>query len=181
MAKGTCAIEDCGRTTFCRGWCASHYRRWQQHGDPLAGPPIRAYTGHLPRGASVEERFWSKVDDSAGPFACWRWIGALNPGPSNYGVMAMSDKRREYAHRISYELSMGTIPPGYEIDHLCRNKQCVNPLHLQVVTASENVRRRPDRKVTHCPAGHPYSGDNLYEHGGRRYCKACKKERRQAA
>lgn len=76
---------------------------------------------------------------------------------------------------------MGTIGRGMETDHACRNRQCVNPVHLRVVSSSQNNQARPDRRVTHCPQGHPYFGDNLYVYDGRRYCKACRSQRRKAA
>ena len=87
---------------------------------------------------------------------CWEWTGWRTLG---YGQFGIHGKVRG-AHRISYEWHVGPIPDGMEIDHLCRNPGCVNPAHLEPVTDRENKRRVAEQR-THCPQGHPYSGDNL--------------------
>lgn len=174
-----CSVDGCGRKVAGSGLCGSHRRRMRTYGDPLGGDPIRHYSTPGPRASTVAERFWAKVHVPSNPLDCWEWTAATSGG--GYGVIQMAKGKRQYAHRLSYELSMGTIGQGLEIDHLCRNRVCVNPLHLQAVPASVNTRRRPDRSVTHCPQGHPYSGDNLYEYKGRRYCRTCQRERRQSA
>lgn len=77
-----------------------------------------------------------KIDRSGGPDACWLWLGGhLQSG------YAMGS--RTTAHREVYEKMRGPIPPGLEIDHLCRNRGCVNPSHLEAVTHQENIRRSP--------------------------------------
>lgn len=179
MPESTCSIDGCGRTANVRGWCYSHHRRWKVYGDPLAGPPIRSYSDRLPSTSTVEDRFWAKVQIPPNPLDCWLWTAAPNPG-NGYGVLQLGKRKREYAHRVSYELSMGSIPDALEIDHLCHVRLCVNPLHLQAVPASVNVKRQPRRQVTHCPQGHPYSGDNLYEYKGHRSCRTCRDERARA-
>ena len=70
------------------------------------------------------------------------------------------------AHRYAYEELVGPIPEGLQLDHLCRNRSCVNPDHLEPVTCRENLRRGETLNAanlakTHCPAGHPYAGENL--------------------
>lgn len=81
------------------------------------------------------ERFWSKVEKTDG---CWLWKGAT-AGPG-YGRFRLDGVLR-YAHRFSYEISVGPIPKGLEMDHLCRTKNCVNPSHLQAVTHQINILR----------------------------------------
>ena len=105
---------------------------------------------------------------------CWVWTGpTINTG---YGVVAF-DGRTELAHRLVYEMLVGPILDGFEIDHLCRNILCCNPDHLEPVTRKENVRRGYNAYTnkTHCPHGHPYSGDNLYISPGTlgRRCRVC--------
>lgn len=74
---------------------------------------------------------------------CWNWKLALNE--AGYGTCRYAG-RRHYAHRLSYMVFIGNISDGMQLDHLCRNQRCVNPLHLEPVTAAENVRRIPDRQ-----------------------------------
>lgn len=84
---------------------------------------------------NTTERFLSKVKRTEG---CWLWIGSTNFG--GYGTYYVSG-RAVRAHRFSYELFVGKIPDGLELDHLCRYKSCVNPKHLEPVTHQENVIR----------------------------------------
>lgn len=107
---------------------------------------------------------------------CWRWTGARHP--AGYGTFG-----DHLAHRRSYELHVGPIPAGLTLDHLCRNRWCVNPAHLEAVPLVENVMRgesppaRNARK-THCPQGHPYDEANTYwTSNGWRICRACNRER----
>jgi hypothetical protein len=101
--------------------------------------------------------------------------------PDRLGYVRVSTNgRMRYAHRLAYEGVRGPIPAGLEIDHLCRNRACREVVHLEAVTHLENVRRgrarfngAHERARTHCPKGHPYSGDNLFIRCGKRYCRAC--------
>jgi hypothetical protein len=92
-----------------------------------------------------------------------------------------------YAHRVAYVLSVGPIPKGLTIDHLCRNRGCVNPTHLEAVTQRENTLRSPialaalNAAKTHCPKGHPYSGANVELRGRSRGCRSCHQERSRAS
>lgn len=126
----------------------------------------------------TSERFWSKVDTGG---RCWIWLASVSP--SGYGKFRLSDPRRLVAaHRFAYELEVGPIPEGLDLDHLCRNRGCVNPAHLEPVTRSENVRRgTKGRLVTHCPQGHEYDEANTYvSPQGLRHCRRCRRERELA-
>lgn len=108
---------------------------------------------------------------------CWSWIGAVDE--KGYARFAVGKSLR-YAHRVSYELHRGTIPDGLTIDHLCRNRFCANPDHLEPVSLRENILRGENpcainARKTHCPKGHPYEGPNLLVlSGGRRDCRSCR-------
>jgi hypothetical protein len=89
------------------------------------------------------------------------------------------DGKTVSAHRVAYELFVGPIPAGMQIDHLCRNRLCVRPEHLQLATVRENLLRgnthaAANAAKTHCPAGHPYDEQNTYRPpDGSRMCKEC--------
>jgi hypothetical protein len=88
---------------------------------------------------------------------CWEWTGHTNP--SGYGHVGVRGAT-QLTHRVSYELLAGPIPDGLQIDHLCRNKPCCNPVHLEPVTAHENNMRRPGVRKSHCKHGHPMTEEN---------------------
>jgi hypothetical protein len=79
-------------------------------------------------------RFWAKVDKTG---ECWKWVGALH-APHGYGVI-LRDRRLVLAHRMSWELTYGAIPPGMQVLHKCDNKPCVRPTHLWLGTQQDNV------------------------------------------
>ncbi len=149
----------------------------------------------MPKGQTLEERFLDKVYHEPNT-GCWLWGGAATgistTSIGGYGAIrlgAEDGSRQIYAHQLSYMLYHGPVPEGLEIDHLCSVRLCVNPDHLEAVTALVNTRRIHERGrcpnhfkyKTHCPAGHPYSGDNLYvpPSGVGRYCRACGKVREE--
>lgn len=107
---------------------------------------------------------------------CWNWKLSLRNG---YGRIDIKSKKYS-AHRVSYEEFKGEkIPFGMEIDHKCKNKACVNPEHLEIVTRSENVKRS---KPSKCPKGHEYTDENTYfnpARNGFRQCKKCDRNRKK--
>jgi hypothetical protein len=132
------------------------------------------------------QRFLGRVDSTPGPDACWPWRGTVHH-VTGYGHFTVG-RRTHMAHRLAYELFHEPIPAGMQLDHLCRVRSCVNPAHLEPVTARENNRRAPlgistiNAAKTHCPQGHPLSGDNLYmKPQGWRVCRTCKAAQRNAA
>lgn len=144
-------------------------------------------------GASLEERFWERVDTD-GPIPkhrpdlgpCWIWIGYIQK--NGYGKLTVGRKPQRCwaAHRLSWFLANDEEPP-MDLDHLCRNKRCVNPSHLEPVTVAENGRRSwqdpsrgravPNRKPV-CRNGHEFTPENSYwpPHSHLRQCRACRRE-----
>ena len=128
---------------------------------------------NLPRKIPVWARIMQRIEeDSAG---CWNWVGHKNI--DGYGIISIKD-RPKYAHRIAYEEFVGPVDDGKFIDHICRNRICVNPEHMESVTSRENTLRgvgitAMNAKKTHCPSGHEYSKKNTRRYGNERYCKEC--------
>jgi len=117
---------------------------------------------------------------------CLLWLGAMNQ--FGYGRARLGGKRM-VAHRAAYILACGPVPDDLELDHLCRVRCCINPAHLEPVSKVVNVRRgsagqtagRRAATRTHCPHGHPYSGDNLFVRpSGARECRTCMRARHRA-
>lgn len=107
---------------------------------------------------------------------CWLWQGVTTvDGYAHYYYGG----RRFLLHRKTYESHVGPIPEGLQIDHLCRVRNCVNPKHLEPVTADEN-KRRGGLAVTHCAHGHEYTAANTRINGRWRGCKACDRIRARA-
>lgn len=139
----------------------------------------------LTRAHSLEERFWARVE-KRGPEECWLWTGPLNR--SGYGGIGVRGARNVGAHRVAYELLVGSIPEGLHIDHLCRVRHCVNPAHLEPVTAQENMRRgviherrgAHERAKTHCKNGHEFTPESVVNRSrGGRDCKECHRAREE--
>jgi len=172
MAYSTCSIcGAAGRVT--RGWCPKHYYRWQKFGDPLAAPTRII--------GDNETRFWSKVNKDGpvperkpelGP--CWVWMAGCSDG---YGEFNAGGNRIRPAHCISYEWLVGPVPEGLVLDHLCRNRACVRPTHLEPVTRGENNRRGEAPRVRAaregvCERGHPQD-DPYIKPSGQVACRQC--------
>lgn len=119
----------------------------------------------------VEKRFWAKVKKTE---TCWLWTGATIRGYGAFGWWK-PQKKTVYAHRLAYELLRGTLTDGLVLDHLCMTPLCVNPDHLEEVTATENHRRWA-ASVKVCPRGHDYTEENTYRNSktGHRSCIKCR-------
>jgi hypothetical protein len=124
---------------------------------------------------TIEERLWKRYEVD-GETGCWNWTGAISN--RSYGSIYF-EGRMQKAHRVMWRLERGEVPEGLDLDHLCRNRLCINPAHLEPVTRSENLRRSPlmDRHSgrTHCIRGHGFTAENtrLKPGNGHRVCKTC--------
>lgn len=134
-------------------------------------------------------RFWNHVDMD-GPVPeyneylgrCWSWKGQI--GGNGYGHFYPHEGRHIRAHRFSYVIIRGEIPRHLVLDHLCKNKSCVNPFHLEMVTNRINIMRGVGCMAlnaikTHCPRGHEFTADNLHKSSlkqGYRRCLKCDRE-----
>jgi hypothetical protein len=135
---------------------------------------------------TFEERFWSQVDTSGGPDACWPWTGTRHS--RGYGTFYVVKGDQRLAHRVAFMLSRGDPGPDV-IDHECHNRDltcpggkfcphrlCQNPTHLSAKTIAQNVADGPhaNGRKTHCPAGHEYNERNTYINSkGSRICRPC--------
>lgn len=123
--------------------------------------------------ASVVRRFWAQVVKTE---SCWNWVGSDNG--NGYGYMH-GGGRRHGVHRISYVIHGGVLQPGLVIDHICRNRSCVNPEHLRQVTQRVNALENSssisaiNSAKTTCPKGHPYTEENTWISRGARKCRTC--------
>lgn len=170
MNKTTCSIDTCERPRVARGWCRSHYARWDTTGDSRASVPI----GTTHRAPAIQ-RLMRRVhlEDRGYASPCWIWEGVTYH--NGYGQIGSSR-----THRVSYSHYVGPIPEGLVLDHLCRVRECCHPWHLEAVTQRENIARGMAARwgnllKTHCVHGHAYDEANTHiAPNGRRFCKACR-------
>lgn len=115
---------------------------------------------------------------------CWIWEASTNPnGYGSFTEIVNGRSKSNRAHRKVYEVLVGEIPRGMDLDHLCRNRPCVNPAHLEVVTRQENLLRseltiaHQNARKAHCKNGHEFTALNTYVHPkrGTRDCRTCRK------
>lgn len=141
-----CSVEGCDKPVHSKGMCGMHAQRVARWGSPDGFAPT----------LTIAERLWQRVRKTEG---CWEWEGSTTK--AGYGQIfngSPGQNSMTYTHRLAYELLVGPIPDGLEIDHLCRNKVCCNPAHLEPVTPAENrgrANRAPGRKPREW-AGHSY-------------------------
>ena len=148
-------------------------------GDRMCSTPgcVTAVPTHSNSGMCTAHRFWSFVERSDG---CWLWTAGLDW--DGYGIFTAEASRTVRAHRWAYVALVGPIPSGLHLDHLCRNRACVNPDHLEPVTSRINTLRgktlaAANLAKSHCIHGHPLSGDNLYVRAsGWRMCRECARQ-----
>lgn len=180
--------HGCG---FC--WCGcgrmtKPARQTRAHLGHASGQPTRFINGHNGR-RPLADRFWSKV--TVGSVSeCWEWQDHRKATGYGY-IWVLELGQQAPAHRVAWELTRGPIPAGLEIDHLCRNRGCVNPAHLEPVSHQENVRRGTSPAAfhagkTHCKHGHPYGPESQVRHRcqpasgkARRRCRVCDGERKR--
>lgn len=169
MSGRSCSVVGCERAYNGKGYCGMHGIRVRRYGSP--NPP-----GLAPRALPTLDRLLSYVEKTD---SCWLWNGTT----SRTGYGRTSHKGVQCStHRLFYELLVGPIPEGLEIDHLCMVRNCVNPDHLEPVDHKTNVMRSPNslpnraRAQTECKHGHPLDRTYQSKRGLRRYCSTCARE-----
>lgn len=177
-----CLMGQCNKPARGRGLCGTHYHYARRHNELPALKP----------GPDPVETFWSRVDQTGGPEACWPWTRAING--NGYGSLSWQNKSAT-AYRVAYELTHGPVPEGMHLDHLCHtndetcrggktcpHRRCANPAHLEPVTNLVNVMRGRSphasaARQTHCVQGHEFTPENTVTYPSRkqRVCLTCKR------
>jgi hypothetical protein len=142
--------------------CTLHSQRFVKYGDPRRGR------------LSPRERLLSNISVDAN--GCWNW--GLTIDNQGYGRIGLKQKKG-LAHRIAYQELVGPIPDGLVLDHLCRNRKCCNPSHLEPVSNRENILRGTSQSAINsakvcCTNGHEFdAGNTRYDKLGKRHCRKC--------
>lgn len=125
-----------------------------------------------PLTSSSVSRFFRRVEFNEN--GCWLWPTRDRLGYGQFGI----GERKYLAHRVAYIIAHGEIPPGCEIDHICNERACCNPLHLQALTTREHIDQTVERRSA-CRSGHTYvDGSWFVNHSGRRECRICAREKK---
>lgn len=175
MSNRICTIEGCERPLVAKGLCRAHYQRQWKTGTTAERPK-----------PTPEQQFLGFVVKTDG---CWPWVGFV--GDQGYG-RARHCGRKMGAHRAAYELFIGPVPEGLQVDHDCHNRDetcndgpacphrcCVNPEHLRLRTGLQNLMEgrtpaRTNAAKTECIHGHAFTLHNTYTYpDGRRACRRC--------
>jgi hypothetical protein len=152
-----CLVNDCEEIHHSLGYCAKHAQRFRRYGDPLfvkprtGGRKVTDYVAHFLSFCDKQ----AEVTSDRVTTPCWLWTGSKFTDAGTYPRIYIQRKGVR-AHRFSYEIFIGPIPEGMTIDHLCRKTMCVNPLHLEVVTQSENSKRMHEAKYIEETRGDDY-------------------------
>jgi hypothetical protein len=166
---GPRVCSECPTRAKAHGLCDKHYRHAREAGTIVVAPRKTEW-----------ERFWEKVEIGD----CWEWLAVRTT--HGYGQFMRSGPGSRLAHRWTWETLVGPVPEGLDLDHLCRNRACCNPDHLEPVTRRVNQLRGATTvaaafKATHCQHGHAWTPENSgVQDGTGRYCRPCKRERSRA-
>ena len=125
-------------------------------------------------------RFWSHVRKDANESGCWLWTRARKNGYGTTGFTIEGKFRSERAHRVAYALTYGPIPEGWEVDHVCKVRDCVRPDHLEALPRNAHQRRWEKEPQATCRKGHPRTQENAYWYKGYPTCRICQNSRRKA-
>ena len=164
-----CSVDGCLKRAKSKGLCGMHYERQRTRGTTQLNRRIYARRDPI-------MLFMSHVEIASD--GCWNWTASVDH--YGYGQFTLAGKKMG-AHRAGWLLAIGPIEPSMQLDHLCRNRRCVNPDHLEPVTCRENLLRgdtlaaRNHRK-TECSHGHRFVDENIIwkSSGGNRKYRVCK-------